>query len=312
MAPSSRVAASSKPNVAYRDLNFSALLKKQTTLPSLAYAGIPYQVFAQRSGAAASTIAWIRLAMVRSGSLIASIAASRSRSPAALSLLARSSAFSSLARAFMAARSSSVNPLCFVPLAVVRLVELFVLFVAVFFSGIADHLLDSDQVAGGIAEGAVADPVRLVGGLLDHLGVAGLQPLEGAVEVGGGEVDAGEGALGHHLRHGAALVVGDAGVGGRRIQDDGGAGLAGRSDRDPVHPAELDVAPDLEAEGVAVEGQGRFGVAVREERLEDRDVHGRHARCGSATLASRFLTGLVTCFATHGGIPAVSPAAWRR
>ena len=36
---------SSKPRVAYLDLNFSALLKKQTTLPSLAYAGIPYQVF---------------------------------------------------------------------------------------------------------------------------------------------------------------------------------------------------------------------------------------------------------------------------
>src|SRR5579871_1817452 len=28
--------------------------------------------------------------------------------------------------------------------------------------------------------------------------------------------------------------------------------------------------------------------------------------------ASRFLTGLVTCFATHGGIPAVAAAASRR
>ena len=37
------------------------------------------------------------------------------------------------------------------------------------------------------------------------------------------------------------------------------------------------------------------------------DVHGGHARRGSATGASRFLTGLVTCFATHGGIPAVAP-----
>src|SRR5512139_302832 len=45
MAPSSRLAASVKPNVAYRDLNLSALWKKQTTLPSLAYAGMPYQVF---------------------------------------------------------------------------------------------------------------------------------------------------------------------------------------------------------------------------------------------------------------------------
>ena len=28
--------------------------------------------------------------------------------------------------------------------------------------------------------------------------------------------------------------------------------------------------------------------------------------------ASRFLTGLVTCFSTHAGIPAVAPAAWLR
>ena len=45
------------------------------------------------------------------------------------------------------------------------------------------QLLDADQVASGIAEGAVANAVRLVGRLLDDLGVAGLQPPEGAVEV---------------------------------------------------------------------------------------------------------------------------------
>jgi hypothetical protein len=31
-------------------LNFCALWKKQTTLPSLAYAGIPYQVLGERAG----------------------------------------------------------------------------------------------------------------------------------------------------------------------------------------------------------------------------------------------------------------------
>jgi hypothetical protein len=36
IVPSSRFAASSKPNVAYLELNFSALLKKHTTFPSLA------------------------------------------------------------------------------------------------------------------------------------------------------------------------------------------------------------------------------------------------------------------------------------
>jgi hypothetical protein len=30
------------------------------------------------------------------------------------------------------------------------------------------------------------------------------------------------------------------------------------------------------------------------------------------TGASRFLIGLVTCFATHDGIPTVARAAWRR
>jgi hypothetical protein len=30
------------------------------------------------------------------------------------------------------------------------------------------------------------------------------------------------------------------------------------------------------------------------------------------TGASRFLIGLVICFATHDGIPAVARAAWRR
>src|ERR1700731_2135869 len=42
------------------------------------------------------------------------------------------------------------------------------------------QLVDADQVAGGIAEGAVANPVRLLGGFLDDFGAAGLQPREGA------------------------------------------------------------------------------------------------------------------------------------
>jgi hypothetical protein len=37
------------------------------------------------------------------------------------------------------------------------------------------QLVDADQVARGIAEGAVANPVRLLGRLLDDLGAAGLQ-----------------------------------------------------------------------------------------------------------------------------------------
>ena len=45
MLPSSSLALSLKPNVAYRVLNFAPLWKKQTTLSSFVQAGMPYQVF---------------------------------------------------------------------------------------------------------------------------------------------------------------------------------------------------------------------------------------------------------------------------
>ncbi len=80
------------------------------TLPSLAYAGIPYQVVGDRAGALAVMIAWSRLAMARSGSGIAAILASTALSPSA------ASAFSSRTRSFIAARSSAVNPLDFLGL----------------------------------------------------------------------------------------------------------------------------------------------------------------------------------------------------
>src|SRR4030042_1324493 len=121
IAPSSRFAVSVKPNVAYLELNFCALWKKQTTLPSFAYAGIPYQVFGERAGALALMISCSRLAMARSGSGISAIFASTALSPSALSLFARAAAFSSWARSFIAARSSSVNPLDFLLIAVVLL-----------------------------------------------------------------------------------------------------------------------------------------------------------------------------------------------
>ena len=50
----------------------------------MAYAGIPYQVFGERVGALAFTIAWSRLARARSGSGISAIFASTSLSPSAL------------------------------------------------------------------------------------------------------------------------------------------------------------------------------------------------------------------------------------
>src|SRR5437870_9258656 len=112
MAPSSRLASCMKPNVAYLVLNFCALWKKQTTLPSLAYAGIPYQSLGDRAGALALMIAWSRSPRARSGAGISAILTSTALSPSALSAREprRADAFSSWTRSFIAPRSSSVNP----------------------------------------------------------------------------------------------------------------------------------------------------------------------------------------------------------
>src|SRR5688500_6790398 len=100
---------------------------------------------------------WSRLAMARSGLGISATFASKAFSPAALSLFARSSAFISWARSFIAARSSAENPLDFLLLALAD-------FCAVFCGLIGSaHLLDTDEVARGIPEGAVPHPPRLVG-----------------------------------------------------------------------------------------------------------------------------------------------------
>src|SRR4029450_7810938 len=122
--------------VAYRSLNLCAGRKKQTTLSSLAYAGIPYQVLGERVGPLALTMAWSRSAMARSGSGISAIFASTSLSPSAFFAreLRRASAFSSWARSFIAARSSAVNALGFLLAAGVVLVDFCVPFLPVFLS----------------------------------------------------------------------------------------------------------------------------------------------------------------------------------
>src|SRR5713101_2306399 len=105
MLPSSRFALSLKPNVAYLVLNFAAAWKKQTTLSSLAYAGIPYQSLGVRACVLSLMILWRRLAMVRSGSRISAIFARTALSPSPLP------AFISWTRSLIAPRSSSVNAL---------------------------------------------------------------------------------------------------------------------------------------------------------------------------------------------------------
>src|SRR5437899_3451232 len=140
-APSSRFAASLKPSVAYLVLNFSAGWKKQTTSPSLAYAGIPYQVLGERAGALALMIAWSRLAMARSGSRISAIFASTALSPSALSARGPRAAvvFRSWRYSFIAARSSSVNPLNFLAITAVLLADFCSSFLAGFLSAMASR-----------------------------------------------------------------------------------------------------------------------------------------------------------------------------
>src|SRR5207248_444799 len=82
---------------------------------------------------------------------------------------------------------------------------------------------------------------------------------------------------------------------GGRVRHDRRAGVAGRADRDPAPPGVSDIVADLEAEPVAIEGQRRVRIGVREEGGVNRDVHVGHVSCGSMTRALRFLTGLVAC-----------------
>src|SRR2546427_5895616 len=107
MALWSRFAVSLKPNVAYLALNFAALWKKQTTLPSLAYAGIPYQVLGASWGAFEAMSLWSRWAILRSDGGISAIFARQSASASALLPLA----FRSFINSFIAAFSSAVNTL---------------------------------------------------------------------------------------------------------------------------------------------------------------------------------------------------------
>src|SRR5689334_14057695 len=97
------------------------------------------------------------------------------------------------------------------------------------------QLIDAYHVARGIAERAVAYAVRLIRWLLDDLGTAGLHALEGAVHIRTAEHDGRVTALGHHLGDRAPLVVGEARVGGRRVQDDRRVRLVDRPDSDPAH-----------------------------------------------------------------------------
>ena len=124
------------------------------------------------------------------------------------------------------------------------------------------RLVDAHQVAGRVAHGEVPRAPRLVGRLLHDLGARGAHLLEGGVEVVGVEVDAVQRALGE--QGGERVAVGGAAVQVVR-EDDRDAGLGGGADGDPAEVFLGDVVAQLEAERVAVEGQGEVGVMDQDE-----------------------------------------------
>src|SRR5690606_29865071 len=93
-------------------------------------------------------------------------------------------------------------------------------------------LVDADHVARGVAEGAVADAVGLVGGFLEHFAAGGADALEGRVAVVGGEVDAAQQALGEQFGGGVLVGLGGVRVADRRFEDDLDVGLRGRAEGD--------------------------------------------------------------------------------
>lgn len=74
-------------------------------MPSLEYAGIPYQVFGSSCGAVEVIILWSRSAISRSGGAISAILARQAAAASAL----LPPAFRSLTNSFIAAFSSAVN-----------------------------------------------------------------------------------------------------------------------------------------------------------------------------------------------------------
>src|SRR5699024_4197429 len=79
---------------------------------------------------------------------------------------------------------------------------------------------NTDHIAWGITQRAIAHSVGLIGGFLDDLDIAGLQTLEYCIEVLCCQVDAGVSAFGHHLGDRAFFLFGRAGGDLRRRQYD--------------------------------------------------------------------------------------------
>jgi hypothetical protein len=128
-------------------------------------------------------------------------------------------------------------------------------------------LHEPDQVARGVAEGAVAQAIRLVERLLDDLDARFTDPLEGRVAVLGGEDHAAQHPLGHELRDRLPVGGRRVGVAARRFEHDRHFRLRGGADGHPAHALVGDIVAHLKAEQVAVEGQCLVMVVDSDEAI---------------------------------------------
>src|SRR5262249_36992015 len=262
---------------------------------------IPYQVLGARAGALALMIAWSRSPKTRSRSGISAILASSSLSPSVLPPRGprRAAAFSSRARSFTAARSSSVKPPAVLPVAL--LAGFCVSFIEVSFpcgyswlaSCGSDRCgLPREPVRVGEGPGVAAndDPVRSAA-LGRDARVPGERttPVERQLDGArrGGELDVFTAEAPRHCQAAAGvepLALGD--VRGSQQEHDlvelpgGRAGVLLRRSRDlPDRPVRCSyhaaVAPErlggrLERRGTGVEGGADEGVDVGRLRHHER------------------------------------------
>src|SRR5260221_339381 len=128
-------------------------------------------------------------------------------------------------------------------------------------------LLESNHVAGRVAERAVPHAIRLIHRLLQHFATSGPDVLEGRIAVLSVEVDAAQESLGEHLLHDLAVRRGCVRVGERRLEDDIDVRLALGPDGGPAQTLVLDVGAHLEPEEVSVEGERLVMVVYGDEAV---------------------------------------------
>lgn len=136
------------------------------------------------------------------------------------------------------------------------------------------RLVDSDDVARGVAHGAVTQSVGLVGGFLNHRHSRLHETGEDRLEVGSREYHHREVTFRHHLSDHPTLLLTRGGIDGRRSKHHRGVGLFGRSEGEPAHSFVAHVETEFESEEISVEVQRGLGVNMGQKTGLDGEGHG--------------------------------------